>query len=428
MSRPFPIRASFALAAAWLASTGWLAGQATAHYFDLSTMGSTVHARVNGFEICHSMEAGGFSHSEFITPYLVDGKNEIVVTSLVPGDVEAVPSATWVRFGVVAAPTNLIRSAQEPGEQLLSREFEPVEMLRFPAFGEDEAKVLDGRMSPDTGPIRFASKSSRRWAWGLRILKEERRIAGRPAFLNYVGLNQTLALAEVHLLDSKSGHHLVQKNLKLPAGGGTVDLAAAPLAGGIEVPADADFDTIWIFGFSAEGVEEVRMLGFDLVRARAVRTTRGEFAVDLPYEWIWRKGAVVADVTNDAAMREELVAFLKKLHETLDTRPAGEWAPFFEAKLGDLTKATGGTEEQVRAGQVAFFESLVATPGWKLEPFDPARLLIHPVNDRVLAVSYVDTEGPILSVPLKKPGSDKIDRFKMPLFVSKIGGEWNIVR
>lgn len=428
MMRPVPFLIPIASAAVWLAAAELLAAEAPAHYFDLSTMGTTVHAQVNGFDICENSESGGFSHSKFISPYLVAGKNEIVVTSLVPAGVEPVPNATWLRFGVAAAPTGQLRSAQDPGKQLVSREIEPLEMLRFPAFDKDAATVLDGKMPPNTGPIRFAAKGARRWAWGLKILDQERLISGRPASIQYVGLNQTLALAEVHFIDSKSGSHLALNNLKLPAGGGSVDLAAAPLASGLETPATATFDTIWIFGFSAEGVDEVRMLGFDLVGARTIRRVSETFEVDLPHSWSWQKGAVISEINADAAMQAELTAFLKELHTTIDTRPAVEWPPFFGAKLADLAKATGKSVEDTSKGQMQFFESLAATEGWKLEPFDPVRLLLTPVNDRVVSVSYVDSEGPIFSVPLKKPGGDKLDRFKMPIFVAKIGGKWNIVR
>ena len=427
MKSRIPVLVSIAASAVWLAAVP-VAAQAIAHYFDLSTMGTTIHAQVNGFEICESAETGGFSHSEFITPYLLPGKNEIVVTSLVPDGVEAVPNATWLKFAMVAAPATQIRSTQESGKSLVSREIEPVSILRFPAFDADAATVIDGKMPPNTGPIRFASKGVRRWAWGLKILDQERLIVGKPASLQYVGLNQTLALAEVHFLDSKTGRHLALKNLKLPAGGGSLDLAAAPLASGLATPADTNFDTIWIFGFSAEGVEEVRMLGFDLVGARTVRRISENFEVDLPHSWSWQKGAVISAINTDAAMQAELTAFLNTLHTAIDTRPAREWPPFFEAKLADLAKATGTSEEATRGGQLKFFESLAATEGWKLEPFDPARLLFVPVNDRIVAVSYVDSDGPILSVPLKKPGGDKLDRFKMPLFVAKSGGKWNVVR
>ncbi len=421
-------RFPFLLSIILLAAAAPLTAQTVAHYFDLSTMGTIVHAQVNGFDLCENSNPGGFSHSEFITPYLVPGKNEIVVTSLVPDGVEAVPNATWVKFGVVAAPADQLRSPQNPGKPLVSSETEPVNLLRFPAFDAEAATVLDGKMLPNTGPIRFASKGARRWAWGLKILDQERLISGRPASIQYVGLNQTLALAEFHFLDSKSGRHLSLKNLKLPAGGGAVDLAAVPLASGIDTPSDTNFDTIWIFGFSAEGIEEVRMLGFDLVGTRTVRRISEKFEVDLPHAWSWQKAADVSGINANAAMRGELTGFLKELHAAIDTRPAREWPPFFEAKLADLAKATGKSAEATGVEQVKFFESLTATQGWKLEPFDPARLLLAPVNDRVVSVSYVDSAGPILSVPLIKPGSDKPDRFKMPLFVAKIGEKWTVVR
>jgi hypothetical protein len=424
MRRVFPLL-GFGMAALALPAPR-CAAQATAHYFDVNSLGTAFHARVNGYEICQTLAPEGFSHSRFLTPYLVKGRNRVVITSRALGG--AGPDEAWVQLEIASAPADKIRTAEDPGRFLLERRISPAEPLRFPASGEGDFTVLAGETTAGTGPLRFQATGERRWAWGLRIDDRDRRIDGRPSKLVYSGLNQTLAMAEVHFIDSATGNRLAFQGLKLAAGGGEVALDDASLARGLDSPEDATFDTVWIFGFSALGVDEVRLLAFDLVDSPGVRQLSEEFTVELPHVWAWEEGAVLSGIATDAALREEAIAFLERLHSTVDGRPAAEWVPFFEIKTGDFSKASGTPVEKVGEGQLRFFESLAATEGWKLEPFDPSRLLLQPVNDRVLAVSYVDSDGPLLSVPLKKPGGDQLDRLKIPLFISKIGGKWNVVR
>lgn len=424
MRRVLPILWCAAIAAVLPAAR--TSAQVTAHYFDLNSLGTAFHAQVNGFDICRTFSPEGFSHSRFLTPYLVKGRNRVVITSRAL--TSAGPDEAWIQLEVASAPADMVRTVEEPGVFLLEKRIEPVKPLRFPAFGEADFTALAGETTAKTGPLRFHASGERRWAWGLRLLDPELHVDGRPAKLAYNGLNQTLAMAEVHFIDTATGHRLAFQGLKLGAGGGEVALDDTSLARGLETPEDATFDTVWIFGFAAPGVEEVRLLGFDLIASPGTRRLDEEFEVDLPHAWSWQEGAVVSGIATDAALKADAVAFLRQLHTTVDSRPAAEWVPFFEAKTGDFAKASGTPAEAVGKGQLQFFESLAATEGWKLEPFDPGRLLLVPVNDRVVAVSYVDSDGPIVSVPLKKPGGDQLDRLKIPLFLSKIGGKWNVVR
>lgn len=401
------------------------AAETTVHYFDLHSLGTAFHARVNGFEIASTDSPGGFSHSRFITPFLVPGKNRLTVSYR--ADSQAAPDEAWIQIDIAKAPSDVIRTNDSPGEFAVSERIEPVAKYRIPPREGNPITLLSGEMETPESPIRFAGKGERRWACGIRF-GPEGTPAGVPGKIIYTGLSETLALAEVHFLHSKEGHRVVFNGLKLSAGGGEIDFSSLTRAKGLEVPENTAFDTIWLFGFSAAGVEDVSLLALDLLPAPSTREHQKEFDIDLPHKWSWQSGADIAGINDDASVRDELTAYLKRLHAAIDTRPADEWAPFFKAKLDDLAKAMGKPAEEFRTGQLEFFKSLTAIEGWKLEPFDPSRLWFVPVNDRVVSVSYVDSEGPIVSVPLKKPGSQTPDRFTMPIFVSKIDGEWTVVR
>lgn len=405
-----------------------LHAETTAYYADLNSMGTMVEVSVNGTRIFSGMDVGGQTHSQFITPYLVSGKNKVEVTCRLPEGAEADPNGAWVQCDIASAPAEKMRTAQEPGDMLVSRRIEPLQRVKLAGLKDGEFEILSGEMVPETGPIRFANKGERRWAWGIRLLDQEKVLRAVPAALSMTGLMQTLALGEVHFIDSASGAHVFFSGLKLPKGGATIALDQSTLKQGLEYLSHGRFDTVWLFGFSAAGAEAVDLYGLDLIGSRQTITTSDAFEVKLPFPWSWEKGTEVKKIGTDPALRAEVIAFLSKLHATLDTKPVEAWAPFFEPKLVDIAKAMGKPEDEMRAGQKAFFQGLAATEGWKLEPFDPQRLRLVAANDRVIDVSYIDGPGPIISVPLKKAPDGQPDRFTMPLSVSKIGGEWKVTR
>lgn len=402
--------------------------ETTAYYADLNTMGTMAEVSVNGTRLFSGMDAGGQTHSQFITPYLVTGKNRVEVTCRLPQGAEADPNGAWVQCDIASAAADKMRTAQEPGAMLVSRRIEPLQRVKLAGLKDGEFEILSGEMVPESGPIRFVAKGERRWAWGIRLLDQEKILRAVPSALAVTGLMQTLALGEVHFIDSASGAHVSFGGLKFPKGGATVPLDPSSLKQGLESLSHGRFDTVWLFGFSAAGVEAVDLYGLDLLGARETITTSDTFELTLPFQWSWEKGADVKKIATDPKLRAELTGFLKQLHATLDTKPADAWAPYFEPKLVDIAKAMGKPEDEMRTGQKAFFQGLAGMEGWKLEPFDEQRLRLVAVNDRLIDVSYVDGPGPIVSVPLKKAGSEKPDRFTMPLSVSKIGGEWKVTR
>lgn len=401
--------------------------QATAYYADIHKMGVMAEVSVNGTRIYSENTAGGGAHSQFLTPYLVTGRNRVTVVSRLEGETPMIAESAWLQCDIAAAPADAVRSAEQPGRMLFSQRIEPVRRSRLTLLKDAQFDMISGSMAPELGPLQFEAKGERRWAAGISLL-EDAVLDGVPDAVAVAGSSQTLARVEVHFIDGKSAAHVAFGGLKVSKGATELKLDRTTLKHGLEHLDHSRFDTVWVFGFSAAGVEDVAFYGLDLIGTRESTRVAGEFTVELPFAWSWEKAAPVTGLATDPALRAEAVDFLKRLHSTLDAAPVDEWLPYFEPKLTDLARAMGKPEDEMRTGQVEFFNGLKAIQGWKLEPFDPQRLRLVAVNDRLIDVSYVDSAGPIISVPLVKPGGDKPDRFTMPLSIAKIGGEWKVTR
>ncbi len=402
-----------------------LLAEEDAWYLDIQGAHCGAVVEINGFPLYEAPDQDAIGASLIATPWLRNGKNEISVVM----DAREGAEAGWVEIAVATCPIGEKVRSQENETIRFQHRYEPVRSLNLQRLPEGSLEVLAGSAGAGSPPFGFEKKSPRRWAFGASVKDDKGGgLGGKPVRLTYAGLSQTLAMAELHLVRRDRPEHLVFAGLKLAKGDGEIELAPEMIKRGRQWREGADFDSVWLFGFSADGVEEVGAGVLSLgISSGEERFTR-EIEAEIPHRWSWEDGADVREALKRPEGRDALVARLKELHGIVANSPAESWSPHFEAKLKDMARTFGRDEEEMRKEQIAFFSSLTGIAGWALEPFDEKRLLLVPVNDRVVKAAYVDSPGPIESVPLPQPGSGKLDRFSMPLYVSLIDGIWTVVR
>ena len=192
---------------------------------------------------------------------------------------------------------------------------------------------------------------------------------------------------------------------------------------------DGKFDTVWIFGTAAEGVKDLSLAMFSLETLRESYREEAELQVEIGHPWAWQSADTPGDLSKPSDERQSLVDFLRSVHAAMNEPTPENWTPFFETKVSELAKATGKPIEELAAEQQDLFQKLAAIEGWELEPFDEDRLIVRRANPQLIEVSYVDSGGPIQSIPLPKPGEpEQLDRLTIPLFLSRVDGKWTIVR
>jgi hypothetical protein len=391
--------------------------------------GSAMEVRINGFELHEADGGSNGARSLFLGPFVKNGTNEITWSARIAPTALATGQPAWAQIEVMAAPVDAVRTPAEPGETLFERRVVPAASYTLLPVSGEGPEILDGEISQDDGAAVFRQIAPRRWAWGMRIIDPTARFSGRPMLMNFARISESLVLGEVHFLLSGTDRHLVFQNVRMPRGGGEIAFTDDMVARGRRFLDEGEFDTIWIFGSSAEGVEAVSLAMLDLNLVQAKFEERTEFEVTTPDRWAWERAEELGPLDQHPEARAEVVDFLRRLHGTMNSEPPASWVPYFETKASDLAKSMGKPATEVSAQQIEFFHGLAGIEGWGLEPFDEKRLLLHPVNSRVLRVRYVDSEGPIQSLPLPKPDDPAtLDRFTMPLYLAKVDGKWTVIR
>lgn len=408
-----------------------LAGPARAgeaHWLDARFEGMGGRLILNGFPVFETPSAESGMTSQLVTGLLVNGENSFRWEVNTPtGTIEQnLPASTTI--GLFAAAPEALRSPQQPGRALFREVVEARRKVDFLPAEEAFLEVLAGSLPSPQGPAKFSPIAERRFALGLAIQDEALPIASRPKVLRHARLSETLVFAELHLVDSRHHRQVVFPGLKLMPGGGEIPLDPEKATRGRHHLGTGSFDQLWIFGSAAEGVEEVE-LGLLTLESFASQTT-GEttIPIEMPHRWAWQDGEDLGDFPPDDPRRESLLEFLRELHATVSKPDPASWRPFFETRIRDQARSMGMEPDAMAANYFEFFNRLTALDEWSLEPFAPARLFFEPCDRRVLRVRYLDSEGPLISVPLPKPGESVHDRFSIPLYLSRINGKWTIVR
>jgi len=396
-----------------------------AYYLDVHSQGAVASVTLNGYQLWEVVNPEGQAFSSFVSPYLRSGKNELKIDFRIPKDEERELINPWVDCQIIKAPADHKRTPEAPGETVVKKRYDPEERRKLSSLAPDEYTILSGSTPKGGGLYYFNKQSERRWSFGIQLTENAKSFFQKPRSVELTGITDSLVFGEFHLLNSKSGARVAYNKLKFLRGGEQVAISPEHLAKGVAATEEQGFDTLWIFGLAAEGVTDVRVLDLELFYTPKPVSETVHFEIQLESDWATDQAEKLGDL---ALERESLTAFLKSLHRTMDKESVEKWLPFFEVKLEDLSKALGQPRAQLAESQKEYFANLKAIKSWSLEPFDARRLIFKKINSRVVAVSYVDSEGPIISIPLVRPGRDKLDRFKIPLYLAKVKGAWTVVR
>lgn len=395
------------------------------YYLDVHSQGVIAAVTLNGYPLWEVANTEGQAFSSFVSPNLHSGKNELKVEFQIPEDDSRKLVNPWLDCQIVKAPADHLRTADAPGEVVLKKRYEPEELRKLSSSGAEEIKILSGSTPDGGGLFYFDSVGERRWSFGVQLTDKAKSLFQRPRAIEISGITDSLVFGEVHLRNSRNGDHLAYHKLKFLRGGEQVLLPSNHLSKGVSVLEGGEFDTLWVFGMAAEGVTDLRSLDVKLFQIPQPVSETIEFEVKLNEKWQCDQAMEIEDLSAEV---DSLIEFLASLHRTINQEPVDQWLPFFEVKLQDLSMAMGQPKAQLAASQKSYFEDLKAIKSWALEPFDAERLIFNVVNTRVVAASYIDSEGPIISVPLIRPGQNQPDRFKIPLYLAKLNGAWTIVR
>ncbi len=399
-----------------------------AHWLDATFSGMGGWITLNGFPILETAQPDSGFVSQLVTGMLVDGENTLAWSAVTPASTIEQELPATASIQLFAADPESPRPQGDPGRPLFETTLEPRRKIDFFPAADEFLTALVGTLESASGPARFEMIAERRFALGLSIGDPSRHVAADPVVLRHARLSDTLVLAELHLVDSINHRQVVFPNLKFLPGGGSVDLARENAGQGRHHLGSGTFDQLWIFGSAAEGIESVDlgMLGIESFATSYAGSETIE--LETPHRWAWQDGEDLGEFPPDDPRRGSLLAFLKELHTTVSKPDPEEWRPFFQTKIRDLARATGREPDAMAEDYFKFFKTLTTLDEWDLEPLAPGRLFIVGLNQRVLRVRYVDSEGPLISVPLPKPGEGTRDRFSIPLYLSLIDGEWTIVR
>ncbi len=121
--------------------------------------------------------------------------------------------------------------------------------------------------------------------------------------------------------------------------------------------------------------------------------------------------------------RADVEALVAAFHDALARADVAAAIGMLRIKLDELSLALDIERAELGAGQAEYLATWLAAPDWRMEPLDPARLVLESTAGGRL----LDVKGPGRTAPLVGHGGP-IGRFEYELTVSRIGSSWQIVR
>lgn len=391
------------------------------YYLDMMALGGAVEVSLNGFPVAGS-PGPQLGYSRWITPILVDGDNRLEVFFIPdPETLEQELTLSVVKHPHDGKPRQL-----DSGEKIFHEFVQAEREFWLTELPPGELRLIKGSRDAESGRLAFEAGEEDMWSLHMQL---EEPVTGSPNLLDYIGLSAPLEDAELILIGQSHRAAMRWDKLKLKEGMQTLDLPQSNLASGHRwlVDPGGAFNTVILRGRNADA-DQVEMISLKLISRREAVVLDEVIEVDLPHKWSWEEGENVREALADPEKHRQLVDFLKELHTVINTRRPEEWGAWFEIKTREFAAGMFMPVEEMEANQQAFFANLAGIPGWSLQPFDASALRVYPLNSKVVEVTYMSGQGPIISERIAKPGSSMKDTFSIPLQLARIGGEWVIIR
>jgi hypothetical protein len=234
-------------------------------------------------------------------------------------------------------------------------------------------------------------------------LRLEVRLNGLPVFSQAGGMRNRNALINHWIVD---GRNTVSVLVAAPEGDAPAD--ASPRAQII-----ITIDGAPAYTFNREPGASAKPLPL---------AAAGEFQSGASFgEWSWQRADTVG--LNRATITE-INAYLQRAFEVLNAADLGQTRALFRVKAEEHAVAFGIPTARHLQNQDDFFRDLFAQPNWAMEPINFERLeYTLYLGGRVLGVRYKDGSDVLRSKPF---GDGEV--FRIPLLLSKLNGQWTVVR
>jgi hypothetical protein len=92
-----------------------------------------------------------------------------------------------------------------------------------------------------------------------------------------------------------------------------------------------------------------------------------------------------------------------------------------------MAQAMGQTDNEIQTSLVSFFENLTGQEGWSMEPLTRDDLKYTVINDKVIKLERKDGTALLQSRDIKDSHGDEAT-FVLPVYMSRIKGQWQVVR
>jgi hypothetical protein len=152
-------------------------------------------------------------------------------------------------------------------------------------------------------------------------------------------------------------------------------------------------------------------------------TLTASFDVKSPFgRWAWQDAQRIQETTPDEIFA--CASVLKKVHAALSQKDLPGLLPMLELKTAEMARAFYVAEEERRQDQEQFFQGVFNDSQFAMEPLKTDDLeLVAMGENRVFLLQHQGGAPALESKELSEGYC-----FTLPVYLSKINGEWKIVR
>lgn len=400
------------------AVSGRCFGKEMDYYIEISLINAGAKVGLNGFPM-FDKEAGSRSRSKWVTPYLISGVNTISVSYDRTGKSD---DNSGLTCAVVSVPHGSAR-----GSNLESNVVECVlgsQVSWITQFTTNELEVLYGKLLPHGAGITFETQANsvRRWSG---IVSGHNQFKILPSRLDYAGLNMNFTNVSIRFSKTNTDVQVVFGGFDMTNSIGSVDLTSERITDGAEWIDEKGFNSLTIQGHSQRGIK-TKIASMKIVEVDDNVSSVNTFVLTMPQQWTWEKGDLISSVsTHDKALIWDKV---ESVHHAFASNDWNALTRLFSNKITDVSGALYASVEAMESEQASFFANLVLDADWrglKPLPVDGFKCVI--ICDKVVKVERLS--GANLIVSESMTNATNPDRtFELPLFFSRISGEWQITQ